>query len=364
MPPLVTSQPEEIAPQLERMLASKRFVNAPNQADFLRLVVRRALKGRETPGHVIAKTLFADKFANGISTDVRVTASNLRGTLRKYYAAEGCEDLVIISMPDPPPDKSIKLPEGKAYTPSFSYNPNHAARKSFRLGQHYLQQKSPVELAEALQEFENTARSTVGRVDGWVGLAESACLMLIYHISPLKRKGGFEAAIGSAAKAVELAPEYWRTYAALGAVLLCDHDLAGASSAFGQALKLDAEKTRQYGWYIPFLISDGRHAEALQIARRRSEDRVEDPSAQAVYGFCLYLARQFDKARGVLEQALKLDRNHWFSLLVMSLVLFALDDPDRSLKLYDRIQFLLDYEESDFTWSRLSLRPCCQDYAY
>lgn len=350
MPPSANTvpKPEEVIPQLEHMLASGRFVNAPNQADFLRLVVRRALKGRDTSGQIIAKTLFADKFANGVSTDVRVTAANLRTTLRKYYAAEGNEDAVIISLPDPPKDRSVKLPEGKAYTPSFSYNPNHAAGKSLRLGQQYLRRRSPMELVEALDEFEKTARSSAGRADGWTGLAESACLLVTYHTSPSIRKKSLQTAVAAGAKAVQLAPDYWRAYAATGAALLCSHDMANASKAFSRAQELEAENTRQYGWYIPFLISVGKHAEALEIARRQSEDRIEDPLAQATYGFYLYLFRQFEAAKSILEQALKLDRNDWFALLAMSLVCYALDDPDQALKHYDRIQFLLDYQEADW----------------
>src|SRR5580704_6917380 len=101
--------PEDIKAQLQRTLASKRFSTASNQKDFLVLVVNRALKGKKSSELVIAQALFP-KFIKDESTDVRVTASNLRKALAKYYAREGREDLVIIALPEPPPDKSIKLP--------------------------------------------------------------------------------------------------------------------------------------------------------------------------------------------------------------------------------------------------------------
>jgi hypothetical protein len=104
---LLPTKPE-IEEQLQRMLSGKRFRNAKNQADFLALGVRRALGGKKTPGHIIAKELFPEKFQRAESTDVRVTASNLRQTLKRYYADEGIDDLVLIVLPEPPPDKKVK----------------------------------------------------------------------------------------------------------------------------------------------------------------------------------------------------------------------------------------------------------------
>lgn len=115
----------EIKSQLEHMLAGKRFKTAWSQAEFLELAVRRALEGKKTPGHIVAKTLFKEKFRKDESTDVRATANHLRATLKKYYTGEGHGDLVCIALPEPPEDKSIKLPEGEAYTPLFSYNSAH-----------------------------------------------------------------------------------------------------------------------------------------------------------------------------------------------------------------------------------------------
>ena len=112
------------------MLASTRFRNAPNRADFLKLVAQRALQGKKTPGHVVRTVLFSEKF----DTDVRQTADHLRATLKGYYASEGREDLVVIALPAPPKDKTVKLPEGEAYTPRFSYNASHPGQE-FALGE-------------------------------------------------------------------------------------------------------------------------------------------------------------------------------------------------------------------------------------
>ena len=104
------------------MLATPRFKNAETQADFLELVVGRALQGKQTRGSDIAKALFEHKD----EINVRSNANHLRKTLERYYSQEGIEDLVLIALPKPPRERSVKLPEGVAYTPEFFYNPRHA----------------------------------------------------------------------------------------------------------------------------------------------------------------------------------------------------------------------------------------------
>ncbi|HEY1580482.1 MAG TPA: hypothetical protein VGF82_25755 [Terracidiphilus sp.] len=113
--------------QLAHMLSGWRFRNAKNQSDFLRLVTERALEGKKTPGHVIAKKLFEEKFKEkgAYLSDVRQAAHKLRATRKQYYNREGRDDLVIILLPEPAKDLKIRAPEGESYTPTFSYNPAH-----------------------------------------------------------------------------------------------------------------------------------------------------------------------------------------------------------------------------------------------
>src|ERR1022692_4765813 len=113
---------QEIQQQLDRMLSSARFRGASNPADFLAFVVTRALKGKKSPEDIIGRNLLGAKFSKDVTTDVRVTAHHLRKALGKYYESEGAEDPVIIVLPNPPGDKSIRLPRGESYCPIFTYN--------------------------------------------------------------------------------------------------------------------------------------------------------------------------------------------------------------------------------------------------
>ena len=107
----------EIKAQLERMLASERFRNAKNQSGFLRHVVDRALPGKKTSETIRGKALLGHKYMKGCeSMHVRVTADNLRHRSKNITPRRDVKTSVGIALPDPSKDKTIRLPEGEAYT--------------------------------------------------------------------------------------------------------------------------------------------------------------------------------------------------------------------------------------------------------
>jgi hypothetical protein len=127
MTTVATSTPtnKEIHQQLDHMLTVKRFAGAPNQARLLTFAVTEVLKGeRAIKESAIALALFPHLLQEE-STDVRVTAFHLRNRLRRYYAQEGQQDRVIISLPEPHCG-GTRLPPGAAYLPCFAYNPRLA----------------------------------------------------------------------------------------------------------------------------------------------------------------------------------------------------------------------------------------------
>jgi hypothetical protein len=168
----------EIEEQLERMCSAKRFRNATNQSDFLAVVVNRALQGKKTPGHVIAKALFPLKFLKDESTDVRVTAGNLRGSLKKYFDGEGSDDPVRIFLPDPPEDKSVRPAEGEAYTPLFSYHPFQAVSFQYRLAEALLSKDSVGRTKDALHKFGEVLDLAPHHVGAALGMSEAWCCLL------------------------------------------------------------------------------------------------------------------------------------------------------------------------------------------
>jgi hypothetical protein len=92
---------DEVLQQLQHMLLSAIFKNAPNRAMLLVFVVERTLAKQRMTEDTIGKKLFPG-YTKDASDDVRVTATHLRKSLARYYASEGATDLVAIELPQGP----------------------------------------------------------------------------------------------------------------------------------------------------------------------------------------------------------------------------------------------------------------------
>src|ERR1017187_5579680 len=106
---------EAIEAQLARILNSETLSTSDRSKAFLAFVVRQSLlgKGAELKELVIGTELFGQSgFDPKRNSSVRSAANRLRAKLAAYYAAEGCDDDVV-----------IMLPEG-AYVPLFSLSPS------------------------------------------------------------------------------------------------------------------------------------------------------------------------------------------------------------------------------------------------
>jgi hypothetical protein len=105
---------EAIEAQLARILNSGTLSTSDRSKAFLAFVVRQSLlgKGAELKELVIGTELFGQSgFDPKRNSSVRSAANRLRAKLGAYYAGEGCDDDVV-----------ILLPEG-AYVPRFSLKP-------------------------------------------------------------------------------------------------------------------------------------------------------------------------------------------------------------------------------------------------
>lgn len=88
---------------LRRILASEAFSNSPRSRDFLAYVVRETLEGRGSrlKERTIARGALgkASEFDARSDAGVRVQATRVRKQLNAYYAGEGAQDDVRISIP-------------------------------------------------------------------------------------------------------------------------------------------------------------------------------------------------------------------------------------------------------------------------
>lgn len=351
--------PDEVRAQLERMLASKRFRTAWSQAQFLELVARRALEGKKTPGHIVAKTIFKGKFLKDESMDVRATANHLRATLKRYYAAEGRADLVCIALPDPPKDKSVKLPEGEAYTPTFSYNPMHSVGKEFKLGMHYLSRGMYEDYSRAITHFAAVLRLAPEHIGASIGMTEA-------YVSTLSWDREFnsgadidilvEQAAGFLDRVHSRASRFWRLHAA-GAFTITEQGLYldRAKLAFDEALRLDRVSTEDYPPYFYFLVRTGEKSKAVHLAKQHLEAHPDSMAAHIACAKVYIRAERFPEAQAVLEKALAMDKGNYAVHLFLALLHLAQRRPEEVLGHVLQVKLLAD----DFTY-RMAFRWCMQ----
>lgn len=323
--------PDEIKDQLDRMLASKRFKAARNQADFFELVVKRALAGKKTTEDIIGRKLFGPKFNKDLSTDVRVTASYLRMKLIQYSENEGRDDPITILLPKPSADKRINLPAGEAYRPIFAYNPHGAIAREYRLGVYFLTPKTPLEVGSAMEQFKKVLVLNPRHIGAHIGMLEAMCLSAFTH-TPAHTF--LLAATEVATETVLLSPQLWHVQVAAGTVWFLLAEIKRASNHFEKALALNRSQTLQYGWYHAFLMATGHQSEALALAKARSHEKPDNATIRALYGAYLYLSREFETANTVLKNAIELDPNCWTAQLFLALVHLACGDgPDALYRL-------------------------------
>src|ERR1051326_2479669 len=92
-----------IRAELDKILASRVFANAPRMTRFLRFVVETALAGNAATikEYVIAIEVFGkpEDYDPQADSTVRTEASKLRSRLERYYSTEGRDDIVAICIP-------------------------------------------------------------------------------------------------------------------------------------------------------------------------------------------------------------------------------------------------------------------------
>ena len=97
------SDQKAIREQLDRILNSRPFHQAPRRQRFLEYIVNEALAGRgeRLKGYNVALAVFdrAETFDSNIDPIVRLEAGRLRDRLREYYETDGQNDPIRIDLP-------------------------------------------------------------------------------------------------------------------------------------------------------------------------------------------------------------------------------------------------------------------------
>ncbi|HEY6991435.1 MAG TPA: hypothetical protein VH369_23770 [Bryobacteraceae bacterium] len=171
-------EPGAVRSQLDRILASRVFLDAERASRFLSFVTERALQGRasEIKESVIAIEAFGrnSSFDPKYDPVVRVEARRLRDRLSAYYATEGVADGIL-----------IHLPKG-GYVPEFAERPQ--AEQQFRI-----------------------KWVSIARLAGWVLFAVSTAALALFYSRKPDRTGTLRLSIlppqGAAFESFAISPD-------------------------------------------------------------------------------------------------------------------------------------------------------------
>ena len=142
-----------------------------------------------------------------------------------------------------------------------------AALDSYFVGKQMLEERTRESLIAAAEHFERVVALDPEFALAWSGLADAYMLLPEYSASADRDMISARSA-EAVARALELNPDLpYVASSAAWLTLIHDYDWRGAEDTFRRALEIEPDNTNVLHWLSHTLSWQGRHEEALQIAR-------------------------------------------------------------------------------------------------
>jgi hypothetical protein len=353
----------EIERQLERMLAHPMFQAQEQRAKIFKYLVENALRGRRVNELGLFRKFYSVEQWEKHSTKVRTTVSQMRtDLLAKYYAEDGRDDPVIITLPAPERShtgkkdyKIVRRPPGEAYKPAFAYNPRSAVARQFAIA-NFLLRGGPSQIGMSLWRFAEIFSLEPRHPDVLLSFAEAIGSQVLLGACSEEERGKFIAEAFQITQGLDRATaDAWRIHSVRGLLHTCAGELDTAGKEFDLALKLDRQATVSRGSYVHFLFETGRQEEALRLFALVVDEQASDPQAHAVYGIYLAKAGHYEEAEKALSQALALDRNCWPAHYGMTQMYQELGNRKKATEHAKRLEALVEPAEYEDMTRRLGL---------
>ena len=148
---------------------------------------------------------------------------------------------------------------------------NIDALQAYFIGKKMLEDRTVPSLTAAAEYFEKVVELDPNFALGWSGLADANMLLPEYSAS-VDRDAVRERSTFAVARALELQPDLpYVSSSAAWAKLIHDYDWAGAEKTFRRALEIEPDNTNVLHWLSHTLSWQGRHEEAVRVARYAHE---------------------------------------------------------------------------------------------
>lgn len=183
---------------------------------------------------------------------------------------------------------------------------NLAALDTYHVGRLMLEERTRESLQAAAEYFETVVELDPEFALGWSGLAD-AYMLLPEYSSSIDRAVVESRARESVLRALELDPDLPEVRATEAWYQLRFYDWDGAERIFREALDAAPDNINALHWLSHVLSFQGRHDEALTIARKAVAVEPQSRMMATNLAYILVDARQFDEALNVAWGGLESD---------------------------------------------------------
>jgi len=194
------------------------------------------------------------------------------------------------------------------------------AYRLYLKGRHHWNQWTEDGFYKAIEYFQQAVEKDPGYALAYTGLADS--YVLLGWNSYLPPTDAFPKGKMAAMQALRLEPDLGEAHTPLAAVLwLHDWQWQEAQREFERSLALSPAHPTASHWYAEYLMTMGRHVEA--IARIKNSQELDPLSLiiSVAIGRDFYMARRYDDALEQLRRTVELDPNYPVTYWVLGLLL-------------------------------------------
>jgi serine/threonine protein kinase/Tfp pilus assembly protein PilF len=194
------------------------------------------------------------------------------------------------------------------------------AYRLYLKGRHHWNRWTEEGFYKAIEYFQQAVEKDPGYALAYTGLADS--YVLLGWNSYLPPKDAFPKGKMAAMEALRLDADLGEARTPLAAVLwLHDWQWQEAQMEFERSLRLNPAHPTANHWYAEYLMTMGRHAEA--IARMKNSQELDPLSLiiSSAIGWAFYMAQRYDEAIEQLRRTVELDPNYAVTYWILGLLL-------------------------------------------
>jgi TolB-like protein/DNA-binding winged helix-turn-helix (wHTH) protein/Tfp pilus assembly protein PilF len=197
---------------------------------------------------------------------------------------------------------------GQRLTKRYTENP--AAFDAYLKGRYFWNKRTEADFKRAIENFNRAVELDPNYALAYAGLADSHILLAVWGTEP--PASSMEEAKQAALRALSADPNIAEARTSLAFIKwVYDWDFAGAAAEFTRALELNPNYATAHHWRSYYLVSMGRHDEAIEEIKRAQE--LEGPLSLGIMtdvGEIYCWAGRYEEAIEYLGEVMSLEPNY------------------------------------------------------